>query len=61
MEFSKSTKEHLGYYVYALVDPRDKTIFYVGKLQTIVLLNYLQSNRTYLKSKKKSSKFAMAK
>lgn len=31
MEFSKSTKEHLRFYVYGLVDPRDKKIFYVGK------------------------------
>lgn len=31
MKFSPSTKAHLGYYVYALVDPRTKTIFYVGK------------------------------
>ena len=25
------TTKHLGYYVYALVDPRDESIFYVGK------------------------------
>lgn len=31
MRFSKTTKEHLGYYVYGLVDPRNKKIFYVGK------------------------------
>jgi len=31
MKFSKSTKEHLGFYVYGLVDPRYKRIFYVGK------------------------------
>ncbi len=31
MKFSKSTKEHLGFYVYGLVDPRCKRIFYVGK------------------------------
>lgn len=31
MKFSKSTKEHLGFYVYGLVDPRTKKIFYVGK------------------------------
>lgn len=31
MKFSKSTKEHLGFYVYGLVDPRHKRIFYVGK------------------------------
>lgn len=31
MKFSQSTKEHLGHYVYALVDPRTKTIFYIGK------------------------------
>lgn len=31
MEFKKSVKEALEYYVYALVDPRDNKIFYVGK------------------------------
>ncbi len=31
MKFSKSTKEHLGFYVYGLVDPRYQRIFYVGK------------------------------
>lgn len=31
MRFSKSTKERLGFYVYGLVDPRFKRIFYVGK------------------------------
>ncbi len=31
MEFSTLTKERLGHYVYALVDPRDRSIFYVGK------------------------------
>lgn len=31
MKFSASTIEHLGHYVYALVDPRDQAIFYVGK------------------------------
>lgn len=29
--FSSQTTKHLGHYVYALVDPRDNTIFYVGK------------------------------
>lgn len=31
MKFSKLTQERLGYYVYALVDPKDNKIFYVGK------------------------------
>lgn len=31
MKFSSATKARLGHYVYALVDPRDETIFYVGK------------------------------
>jgi hypothetical protein len=30
-KFSQSTRESLGYYVYALIDPRDNKIFYVGK------------------------------
>lgn len=30
-EFSTKCKEELGYYVYALVDPRDNRIFYIGK------------------------------
>ena len=29
--FSSATKRHLGHYVYALVDPKTKQIFYVGK------------------------------
>lgn len=29
--FSQEAKEALGYYVYCLVDPRDKKIFYIGK------------------------------
>lgn len=31
MEFKQSVKEALAYYVYALVDPRDNKIFYIGK------------------------------
>ncbi|MDP2604753.1 MAG: hypothetical protein Q8S00_19525 [Deltaproteobacteria bacterium] len=31
MKFSLTTTKRLGHYVYALVDPRDKTIFYIGK------------------------------
>ena len=31
MEFKQSVKEALAYYVYALVDPRDNRIFYIGK------------------------------
>lgn len=31
MTFTQKVKEALAYYVYALVDPRDKKIFYVGK------------------------------
>ncbi len=31
MEFQQTVKEAIGYYVYALVDPRDKKIFYIGK------------------------------
>ena len=30
-KFSQKAQEELGYYVYCLVDPRDKSIFYVGK------------------------------
>lgn len=33
MEFSPSVTEALEYYVYCLVDPRDKKIFYIGKGQ----------------------------
>lgn len=29
--FSQKVREELGYYVYCLVDPRDRKIFYVGK------------------------------
>ena len=31
MKFSASTTKQLGHYVYALIDPRDEAIFYVGK------------------------------
>ena len=31
VKFSTNTTKHLGHYVYALVDPRDDSIFYVGK------------------------------
>lgn len=31
MEFRQKVKEALGYYVYALVDPRNSKIFYIGK------------------------------
>ena len=31
MEFKQSVKEALAYYVYALIDPRDNRIFYIGK------------------------------
>ena len=31
MAFKQSVKEALGYYVYALVDPRNNRVFYVGK------------------------------
>lgn len=30
-EFSKVTIENIGYYIYCLIDSRDKTIFYIGK------------------------------
>lgn len=30
-EFSRATIENIGYYVYCLIDSRDKTIFYIGK------------------------------
>ena len=31
MEFSTKTQESIGFYVYALVDPRDGKVFYIGK------------------------------
>jgi hypothetical protein len=31
MKFTKTTLESLGYYVYGLIDPSNKEIFYVGK------------------------------
>lgn len=30
-KFSPTTLEHIGYYVYALADPKDGKIFYIGK------------------------------
>jgi uncharacterized protein len=52
--FSKSTKEHLGHYVYALVDPRDKTIFYIGQASgNNRAFNHLQSKKTETQKQKK--------
>ncbi|WP_454690216.1 LEM-3-like GIY-YIG domain-containing protein [Achromobacter aloeverae] len=31
MKFSEATREALKHYVYALIDPRDSSVFYVGK------------------------------
>lgn len=31
MQFSQRTKSHLKFYVYGLIDPRDSSIFYIGK------------------------------
>ena len=53
MKFSKATKEHLGFYVYGLTDPRDNNIFYVGKAAANDrALNHLKS--TALESKKQA-------
>ncbi|MGK3600290.1 LEM-3-like GIY-YIG domain-containing protein, partial [Escherichia coli] len=30
-KFTKEEIEHLGWYVYRLIDPRDGSTFYVGK------------------------------
>lgn len=32
-KFDRSTEESIGFYVYCLVDPRDKKPFYIGKGQ----------------------------
>ena len=31
MEFSSKTRENIGFYVYALIDPRNGKVFYIGK------------------------------
>lgn len=31
MDISPDVERHLGFYVYAYIDPRDKSVFYVGK------------------------------
>ena len=31
MQFTQATRQQLRFYVYALIDPRDQQIFYVGK------------------------------
>jgi len=54
MEFSKSTKEHLGFYVYSLIDPRDKSIFYVGKASSNNrAFNHLQSKKSETNKQKR--------
>lgn len=40
--FSRSTEEALKHYVYLLVDPRDKKIFYIGKGQCDRVFNHIQ-------------------
>jgi hypothetical protein len=42
--FSQRTKENLGYYVYILIDPRDKKIFYVGKGIDNRVFNHVNSS-----------------
>jgi hypothetical protein len=42
IQFSRTTIEALRYYVYALVDPRDNKIFYVGKGQEDRVFQHLE-------------------
>ncbi len=53
MAFSRTAREALGHYVYALVDPRDGTIFYVGKANA--------NNRAFDHLHAASSEHAMSK
>lgn len=42
MRFDESTSQKLQYYVYALIDPRDKKPFYVGKGKDNRVFDHLQ-------------------
>lgn len=44
-QFSTQTLQELGYYVYLLVDPRDNTIFYVGKGENDRVFNHEEKVR----------------
>lgn len=44
-QFSPQTLQEIGYYVYLLVDPRDNTIFYVGKGENNRVFNHEEKVR----------------
>ena len=49
--FKQSVIEGLKSYVYALVDPRDNRIFYVGKVQVIEFIStFMLPSQTILKT-----------
>ncbi|GEL66457.1 MULTISPECIES: hypothetical protein [Marinilactibacillus] len=41
--FTQEVIDHLQYYVYALVNPDDKTIFYIGKGRRQIRYNFADS------------------
>lgn len=43
-KFSQAAKEALKYYVYCLVDPRDNTIFYIGKGKGDRIFNHVNAS-----------------
>ena len=43
--FSNTVQEHIRYYVYRLIDPRDSSTFYVGKGHGNRFFDYIKACR----------------
>ena len=61
MKFSLNTIQHLGHYVYALVDPRNRSIFYVGKASANNrAFSHLKSNKDETAKQRRINDIKMA-
>lgn len=52
-QFTQKTQEELKFYVYALIDPRDNKIFYIGKGNTNRVFSHINEVITNLKETEK--------